>query len=157
MTKNKIKSASSLKKILSKRGKKKIVFTNGVFDILHAGHVQYLEKARSLGDALVVAVNSDASVKRLKGPTRPINGLKDRQQVLAALECVTYVISFGEDTPLKVITELMPNVLVKGADYKISQIVGAKEVLENGGQVKTLTFLKGRSTTNTIRKIGGHA
>lgn len=151
----KIVTADSLAKMLNKNRSKKIkvVFTNGVFDILHAGHVQYLQKARSLGDLLVVGINTDASVRRLKGPTRPINKLSDRMTVLAALGCVDYVVSFSTQTPLTLIKKIMPDILVKGADYTVDNIVGAKEVLAAGGSVKTITLLKGRSTTSIIERM----
>ncbi len=136
----------------------KIVFTNGCFDILHAGHVRYLQQARALGDRLVLGLNSDASVKRLKGESRPINMFADRQSVLAALACVDWVISFGDnaeenDTPLELIKKVAPHILVKGGDYQVETIVGAKEVLASGGEVIVLDFLEGRSTTNIIKKI----
>ena len=142
--------ATELRK-LQRRGLK-VVFTNGCFDILHKGHVSYLDRARRLGDVLVVAINSDASVSRLKGPDRPINGLRDRMEVMAALECVDFVVSFGEDTPLKTIVKLRPDVLVKGGDWKPAQIVGAHEVLSWGGKVRSLKFVDGRSTTRIIEK-----
>lgn len=135
------------------RTEKKLVFTNGVFDILHSGHTTYLNEARKLGDALIVAVNSDESVRRLKGPGRPIHSLKDRMLVLAALECVDYVTSFSESTPLKTILTVKPDVLVKGADYTLSNVVGATEVMSWGGSVKLIRFVKGKSTTNTLNKI----
>lgn len=135
------------------RTEKKLVFTNGVFDILHPGHTTYLNEARKLGDALIVAVNSDESVRRLKGPGRPIHSLKDRMLVLAALECVDYVTSFSESTPLKTILTVKPDVLVKGADYTLSNVVGATEVMSWGGSVKLIRFVKGKSTTNTLNKI----
>lgn len=137
------------------RSQKKLVFTNGVFDILHPGHTTYLNEARTLGDALVVAVNSDDSVRRLKGPGRPVHSLKDRMLVLAALESVDYVISFSESTPLETILAIRPNVLVKGADYQISQVVGAREVQSWGGSVKLIRFVEGKSTTRTLKKIRG--
>jgi D-beta-D-heptose 7-phosphate kinase / D-beta-D-heptose 1-phosphate adenosyltransferase len=129
---------------------KKIVFTNGVFDILHAGHVQYLEFSRKQGDLLVVGVNSDASVTRLKGPSRPVNKLPDRLAVLAALQCVDYVIPFESDTPADLIAALQPNVLVKGEDYAGKEVVGRDTVEKSGGQVILAPLLQGRSTTNTI-------
>lgn len=150
--KTKIHSPSSLKKLLKKK-KETVVFTNGCFDILHPGHVTYLEKAKHLGDRLVVALNTDASTRRLKGPTRPVNPLKDRATVMAALESVDYVTWFGEDTPLKLITQLEPNILVKGGDYQASNIVGAKEVKALGGKVKTIPFVKGKSTSSIIKKM----
>ncbi len=131
----------------------KIVFTNGVFDILHAGHVLYLAAARSMGDVLVVGLNADDSVTRLKGPTRPVNTEHDRAQVLAALRCVDHVVVFSEDTPLRLITTLMPDVLVKGGDYTRETIVGADVVEAHGGIVATIPLLEGRSTTNIITKV----
>lgn len=132
---------------------KKIVFTNGTFDILHLGHVTYLQKAKDAGDVLIVGVNSDASVKTYKGPDRPINPEKDRMQVLAALECVDYVVLFSEPTPLNLIMMARPHVLVKGADWKKSEIAGAKEVESWGGKVKLVPLVEGRSTTNVLKKI----
>lgn len=130
----------------------KVVFTNGVFDILHAGHVMYLAAARSMGDVLVVGLNADESVTRLKGPTRPVNTEHDRAQVLAALRCVDHVVLFTEDTPLRVIATLLPDVLVKGGDYTRDTIVGADVVEAHGGIVATIPLLEGRSTTNIIAK-----
>jgi D-beta-D-heptose 7-phosphate kinase/D-beta-D-heptose 1-phosphate adenosyltransferase len=152
MIREKIHTAESLARVLKKRGRKKVVFTNGCFDILHAGHVTYLEQARKLGDILVVALNSDASTKRLKGPKRPINALKDRAKVIAALESVSFVTSFSDDTPLKLIRKFKPDVLVKGGDYEIKKIVGYEDVVASGGVVKTLPFLEGRSTTRILEK-----
>lgn len=129
-----------------------IVFTNGVFDILHAGHVMYLEAARAMGDILVVGMNTDESVRRIKGPTRPVNVQEDRAFVLAALRCVDHVVLFDEDTPLILITTLMPDVLVKGGDYTRETIVGADVVEANGGIVATIPLLEGRSTTGIIAK-----
>jgi rfaE bifunctional protein nucleotidyltransferase chain/domain len=120
---------------------------------LHAGHVTYLERAKALGDILVVALNSDASTTRLKGPSRPINPLADRALVIAALESVDYVISFSEDTPLKLIQKILPDLLVKGGDYDPKKIVGYQEVTENGGSVKIIRFLEGRSTTAIAHRI----
>ena len=139
------------------RAGKGVVFTNGCFDILHFGHVSYLERARSLGDVLIVAVNSDASVRKLeKGPNRPINPLADRMSVVAALQSVTWVTSFREDTPLRLIKALRPNVLVKGGDWKPHQIVGGKEVIGWGGKVVSLKTIPGRSTTRTLEKAARH-
>lgn len=129
-----------------------IVFTNGVFDILHAGHVMYLEAARAMGDVLIVGMNTDESVRRIKGPTRPVNAQQDRALVLAALRCVDHVVLFDDDTPLNLITTIMPNVLVKGGDYTRDTIVGADEVEAGGGTVATIPLLDGRSTTNIIAK-----
>ncbi|MCK5720001.1 MAG: bifunctional D-glycero-beta-D-manno-heptose-7-phosphate kinase/D-glycero-beta-D-manno-heptose 1-phosphate adenylyltransferase HldE [Thiomargarita sp.] len=133
----------------------KIVMTNGCFDILHAGHIQYLTQARQLGDRLIVAVNTDNSVKQLKGQQRPINNLEQRMLVLNALECVDWVIAFNEETPKDLICQILPNILVKGDDYKISEIAGGECVQKNGGQVLTLELLNGCSTTNIINIIKG--
>lgn len=135
-----------------KRGEK-VVMTNGVFDILHAGHVSYLANARKLGDRLIVAVNSDASTKRLKGESRPVNPLEQRMIVLGALEAVDWVVSFEEDTPQRLIAGILPDLLVKGGDYKPEDIAGSEEVWANGGDVLVLNFEDGCSTTNIIKKI----
>lgn len=134
------------------RGKNKIVFTNGCFDLLHIGHVRYLQEARALGDVLVVGVNSDASVSRLKGPTRPIQNENDRAEILAALACVDFTVIFTEDTPLELIKRVRPNILTKGGDWKPEQIVGSDFVLASGGTVHSLQFVEGRSTTRIIEK-----
>lgn len=131
----------------------KIVMTNGCFDILHAGHVSYLEEAAALGDRLIVAVNTDASVTKLKGPGRPVNNASRRMAVLAGLSSVDWVVPFSEDTPRRLIARLLPDVLVKGGDYKLEAIAGAKEVMDNGGEVKVLSFEDGVSTTGIIDKI----
>lgn len=133
----------------------KVVFTNGCFDILHLGHIDYLEKASNFGDRLVVGVNSDESVAKLKGKERPINNENSRLRIMAALGFVDAVIKFGEETPLKLIEQLLPDVLVKGKDYKISNIIGADIVLENGGRVETIEFVKGYSTTGLVKRIKG--
>lgn len=130
-----------------------VVLTNGCFDILHAGHVTYLEEAKALGHRLIVAVNSDSSVAALKGPKRPINNIEHRMTVLAALNAVDWVIPFTEDTPEKLINTLLPDILVKGGDYQIEEIAGHKAVLQNGGKVKILCFKEGLSTSNMITKI----
>lgn len=135
-----------------KKGKR-IVFTNGCFDILHRGHVTYLNQARDLGDLLIVGINSDESVKRLKGPERPVNMLEDRAYVLSALKSVDYVIPFEEDTPLNLINLIMPDILVKGGDYTIDRIVGAQEVLAHGGRVEIIPFVPGKSTSAIIDTI----
>jgi rfaE bifunctional protein nucleotidyltransferase chain/domain len=133
-----------------------LVFTNGCFDILHRGHVTYLAQARALGASLIVGVNSDASVKRLgKGDERPINHQEDRMTVLAALEAVSLVTLFDEDTPLQLILDTHPDVLVKGGDWNINSIAGAKEVLAWGGQVHSIPFLHQRSTTGLVERIRG--
>ena len=129
----------------------RLFFTNGCFDILHPGHVSYLEHARQLGDKLIVAVNSDASVSRLKGPTRPINDLIHRMHVLAGLASVDWVVAFEEDTPARLIAELVPDVLVKGGDYKPEEIAGADTVVAAGGEVRVLNFEEGYSTTGIIK------
>ena len=134
---------------------KKIVFTNGCFDLLHPGHVDYLERAKALGDILVVGLNSDSSVRRLKGDERPINTEIDRARVLAGLWCVDFVIIFNEDTPYNLIKAIEPDVLVKGGDWPIEKIVGRDIVLARGGIVKSLNFLPGYSTTSLIDKIRG--
>ncbi len=131
----------------------RIVMTNGCFDILHAGHVAYLEEAKSLGDRLIVAVNDDGSVKRLKGDARPINALQDRLLVLAGLAAVDWVVAFSDDTPADLISAVLPDVLVKGGDYKPEEIVGAKDVLANGGEVRVLAFRDGHSTTRIINQM----
>ena len=130
----------------------KVVFTNGVFDILHRGHVEYLDFARQLGDALVVGLNTDASVRRLKGPTRPVNREEDRALVLAALAAVDAVVLFGEDTPQRLIGALLPDVLVKGADYRAEDVVGATEVTAAGGRVVLAPLVAGRSTSTILQR-----
>ena len=132
---------------------KKIVFTNGCFDLLHYGHIDYLSKAASLGDVLVVGLNTDASVSRIKGPSRPINNEQSRMQVMASLFFVSGVILFDEPTPINLITKIQPDVLVKGGDYKIEQIVGHEIVKANGGEVVVLDFVPGYSTTALEKKI----
>lgn len=130
-----------------------IVFTNGCFDILHAGHVDYLEKAAKLGEVLIVGINDDESVRRLKGDTRPINHLDNRIKVLCALEAIDFVVAFSEDTPIKLIKAVTPDILVKGGDYSIDNIVGAPYVIENGGEVKTIDFVIDTSTTSIIKNL----
>lgn len=130
-----------------------LVFTNGCFDILHAGHVALLRQARQLGDALVVAINSDASVRRLKGSTRPILSQDERAEILAALEMVTFVCVFDEDTPLETILRIRPDVLVKGADWGAGEIVGRAEVESWGGRVATIPLVAGKSTTGVIERV----
>lgn len=129
-----------------------VVFTNGCFDILHRGHVEYLAHAKSLGSRLVVGVNSDRSVKALKGPGRPINTLEDRAVVLAALASVDAVVEFDQDTPRELIAALRPDVLVKGGDYSADQVVGSKEVIESGGRVVIAPLVPGRSTTGLLQR-----
>ncbi|WP_350312698.1 bifunctional D-glycero-beta-D-manno-heptose-7-phosphate kinase/D-glycero-beta-D-manno-heptose 1-phosphate adenylyltransferase HldE [Dickeya fangzhongdai] len=149
MTEAQLKDAVALAR---QRGET-VVMTNGCFDILHAGHVSYLANARRLGDRLIVAVNSDDSTKRLKGPSRPINPLTQRMIVLGALEAVDWVVPFEEDTPQRLISEVLPDILVKGGDYKPEDIAGSKEVWANGGEVRVLNFEDGCSTTNIINTI----
>jgi D-glycero-beta-D-manno-heptose 1-phosphate adenylyltransferase len=131
----------------------KVVFTNGCFDILHAGHVRYLAAARELGDRLVVGLNSDASVRRLKGPQRPVAPELDRAEVLSALGAVNAVTLFDDDTPEALIGMLLPDILVKGADWPVEKIAGAKAVIAHGGSVLTVPLLEGRSTTGIIETI----
>jgi D-beta-D-heptose 7-phosphate kinase/D-beta-D-heptose 1-phosphate adenosyltransferase len=151
----KIKKRDALKLLLDdRRGRgKTIVFTNGCFDLLHVGHVKYLQKARQLGDLLVLGLNSDASIRRLKGPKRPLIGQEERAHILAALDCIDFVVIFDEDTPLELIAALRPHILVKGGDYTPEGVVG-KEIVESyGGRVELIQFVDGRSTTNIIDKI----
>ncbi|WP_340615918.1 bifunctional D-glycero-beta-D-manno-heptose-7-phosphate kinase/D-glycero-beta-D-manno-heptose 1-phosphate adenylyltransferase HldE [Xenorhabdus entomophaga] len=150
-----VMSEAQLKEVVAQarqRGER-IVMTNGCFDILHAGHVSYLSNARKLGDRLIVAVNSDASTKRLKGETRPVNPLEQRMIVLSALESVDWVVEFEEDTPQRLIAGILPDILVKGGDYKPEEIAGSEEVWAAGGEVKVLNFEDGISTTNIIKTI----
>jgi len=132
---------------------KRVVFTNGCFDLLHLGHVDYLEKARNLGDVLVVGLNTDDSVSRFKGPQRPIQDEVSRSRVMAALESVDMVVFFDEDTPLDLISALVPQILVKGSDYLAENIVGADVVKNAGGEVKTIDFVPGYSTTRIVERI----
>jgi D-beta-D-heptose 7-phosphate kinase/D-beta-D-heptose 1-phosphate adenosyltransferase len=132
---------------------KTIVFTNGCFDILHFGHVSYLSDAKDMGDKLIIAINTDDSIRRLKGEGRPINELDSRMVVLASMECVDMVIPFKEDTPLKLIEQIIPDILVKGADYKKEDIVGYDVVTKSGGKVETVDYLKGYSVTEMVKKI----
>ncbi|MBD64117.1 MAG: D-glycero-beta-D-manno-heptose 1-phosphate adenylyltransferase [Halobacteriovoraceae bacterium] len=147
-------SSPELEKFLNENKDKTIVFTNGCFDILHRGHVAYLNEARSLGDALIVGLNSDASVKRLKGESRPINSELDRKFVLENLKAVSFVEIFEEDTPYNLIQKVSPQCLVKGGDWKPEQIVGSDLVLASGGRVLSLNFVDGYSTTKIIEKSG---
>ena len=151
----KIKTKNQLKRILiSPRTKgKRIVFTNGCFELIHIGHIKCLTRARELGDILVVAINSDSSVRRLKGKMRPIVPAKDRMEIIAALGYVDYVVLFNEQTPEKLIKYLKPDILVKGADYKLGEIVGKQAVERYGGKVKTISLVKDKSTTGLIEKI----
>ncbi len=146
------KNAASICGGLRRKGKK-VVFTNGCFDILHSGHAVYLDKAAALGDFLVVGLNSDASVRRLKGKGRPVTPFKDRALLLTYLSPVDLVVGFGDDTPLKLIKIIRPDILTKGADYKISEIVGAAEVVGWGGKVKRIPLVKGKSTSSILAKL----
>jgi len=131
----------------------KLVFTNGCFDILHVGHLKYLQEARSLGSALFVAINSDNSVGKLKGDGRPVISQQNRAYMLAGLSCVDYVAIFDEETPLNLIKKINPDILVKGGDWQVSQIVGSEYVMSQGGEAKSLQFIDGQSTTEIIQKI----
>ena len=155
MTKQKIKSREDLKKIVKdlKKQNKIIVTTNGVFDILHLGHIKYLEKAKKLGDILIVALNSDSPVKQIKGPKRPINNQDVRAETLSALECVDYIVIFDEVDPVKILSEIKPNIHVKGGDYKITQIIEKDIVEKNNGKIILIPKIKGYSTTNLIKRI----
>jgi D-beta-D-heptose 7-phosphate kinase/D-beta-D-heptose 1-phosphate adenosyltransferase len=152
---SKIKNLDVLARIIAteKDHGKRIVFTNGCFDLLHAGHVKYLQKARSLGDLLVMGLNSDASVRRLKGEKRPLIGEDERAHILAALDCIDYVVLFDQDTPLELITILKPHILVKGGDYTAEAVVGREVVEAYGGRVELVPFVDGKSTTNIIERI----
>lgn len=139
--------------LVAERSNQKLVFTNGCFDLLHIGHIRYLEEAKKQGDLLFLGLNSDASVKRLKGETRPLQFEADRAEILSKLLMVDYVCIFEQDTPLELIKKIRPDVLVKGGDWTVDQIVGAKEVLSWGGEVKSLQFVQGKSTTRIVNKI----
>jgi rfaE bifunctional protein nucleotidyltransferase chain/domain len=157
--KSKIKDRAEIAKLVAdaRAQGKTVVFTNGCFDILHAGHVDYLEKARALGDMLVVAVNSDSSVRQIKGPKRPVICEEQRAAVLAGLGCVDFVVLFSEPAPAAIIRELLPNVLVKGADWPVDKIIGADTVLAAGGRVKRIEMLEGISTSQIIERIKKHS
>lgn len=132
---------------------KKVVFTNGCFDILHSGHIDYLSKSKKLGDILIVAVNSDSSIRRIKGDKRPIMNEGDRAFILSNLKPVDYVVLFDEDTPAEIINKIVPDILVKGADWEIAKIIGRDVVEKNGGEVKTITFVNDISTSKIIDTI----
>ncbi|MEG6550619.1 D-glycero-beta-D-manno-heptose 1-phosphate adenylyltransferase [Desulfocurvibacter africanus] len=150
----KLRSRSEIIAVLAPlRPVSSIVFTNGCYDILHPGHVDLLQRARSMGDVLVLGLNSDESVRRLKGPTRPVNRLAERAFVLAGLECVDYIVSFDEDTPLELIKAVQPKVLIKGGDWSVENIVGRDVVEAAGGSVHSLPLLPGYSTTGLIRRL----
>jgi rfaE bifunctional protein nucleotidyltransferase chain/domain len=152
---NKIKTVRELRPLLDilRSAGKKIVFTNGCFDLIHTGHTRYLSKAKSFGDLLIVAVNSDASVRGIKGEKRPINTVADRMETLAALESVDYVVLFHEPDPHRTIAELQPDVLVKGGDWPIEKIIGRDIVEARGGKVISVGYIEGASTTGIIEKI----
>jgi D-beta-D-heptose 7-phosphate kinase/D-beta-D-heptose 1-phosphate adenosyltransferase len=154
MTRGATPLPEALKRIAEWRAQgMRTVFTNGCFDLLHPGHVDYLERARALGDALIVGLNDDDSIRRLKGPARPINPLADRARMLMALRAVDMVIPFQEDTPLKLITAIRPDVLVKGGDYRPDDIVGADQARAAGGEVVVMPFIEGYSTSGLIARI----
>ncbi len=143
----------TLDQLATTRAGKKVVFTNGCFDLIHVGHLRYLNEARALGDLLVVGLNSDSSVKQLKGPSRPLLSEQERYEMLMNLKAIDHVILFSEETPIELIKAIQPEVLVKGGDYTIETIVGSDLVLAKGGEVKSLQFVDGYSTTNLIDKI----
>lgn len=154
-TVKKFKKPPELQKIREnlRRRKKKVVFTNGCFDLLHSGHVHLFQEAKKLGDVFIVAVNDDESVRRLKGKSRPIFTLEERLEILGAIEAIDYLTSFSEDTPQKVIAALLPDILVKGGDWKPEEVVGRREVEEAGGRVVIVPYLEGRSSSEVIDRI----
>lgn len=152
MTKSDLQSLLGLRKQWKEQGKT-VVFTNGCFDLLHPGHIDYLQKARHLGDLLIVGLNDDDSIRRLKGDSRPVNHLADRKTMLEALKSVDAVVAFSEDTPINLIEALLPDILVKGGDYQADDIVGAPEVRASGGRVEVIPFLDGYSSSTLIHKI----
>ncbi len=153
----KIESLDNLKNIVQelKKKNKSIVTTNGIFDILHIGHIRYLKQAKKLGDVLIIALNSDSSTKKIKGPKRPLNNEKDRAEALASLECVDYVAVFNENGPIKILEKVKPDVHVKGSDYKIDQIIEKYTVEKNNGKIILIPEIKGYSTTDLIKRIAG--
>jgi len=155
MTKQKIKTLEELKELVKniKKQNKIIITTNGVFDILHLGHIKYLQEAKKLGDVLIVAINSDDSVKQIKGPERPINSEQSRAEVLAALSFVDYIIIFNETDPVKILSEIKPTIHVKGGDYNIDEIIEKDIVEKNNGKIVLIPEIKGYSTTDLINKI----
>ena len=150
---DKIQTMDTIEQTLSSQRNKTIVFTNGCFDILHIGHIRYLKEAKAKGDILVLGLNSDASVKRLKGNDRPINNQKDRMDMLAEMEFIDYIVIFEDDTPLDLIKKVKPDILVKGGDYTPENIVGADFVKGRGGRVEVIPFVEGKSTTNIINTM----
>ena len=155
MTMGRLVSQRALRDLRNRfrRQGRKVVFTNGTFDIIHRGHVEYLTRARALGDVLIVGLNTDASIRRIKGEGRPVNPNRDRAAVLAGLAAVDYVCFFGDDTPERLIRSLVPDVLVKGADWKAGEIVGSDVVRAHGGVVRRIRLTPGRSTTGIIDRI----
>ncbi len=151
----KIESLDNLKNIVQelKKKNKSIVTTNGIFDILHIGHIRYLKQAKKLGDVLIIALNSDSSTKKIKGPKRPLNNEKDRAEALAALECVDYIAIFNEENPIKTLEKIKANIHVKGGDYKMDQIIEKSIVEKNKGKVVLIPEVKGYSTTDLINRI----
>src|SRR3989344_521712 len=151
---NKIKDLSEIKKLIEelKNQGKKIVFTNGCFDILHVGHIKLLNEAKSYGNILILGLNTDNSIKKIKGPNRPINNQNDRAEVLANLECIDYIVLFDEEKPINLIKEILPNIIVKGSDYKESEVVGVDIIKKHGGEIKLIKLLEGKSTTDIINK-----
>ncbi|MFC1546312.1 D-glycero-beta-D-manno-heptose 1-phosphate adenylyltransferase [bacterium] len=152
---NKLKNLKDMVPVLRKLQKKgyKVVFTNGCFDILHSGHILYLRKAKSLGDILVVGLNSDKSVKKIKGPLRPLFPQKERAEILSSLRTVDYIAFFNEDTPIKIIKKVKPDILAKGGDYELDEIVGRDFLKSIGRRTVRIPFIKSKSTTNIIKKI----
>ena len=152
---NCLKSLEEIKLIRSalKADNKKVVFTNGCFDIIHAGHIDYLNKAKALGDVLIVGLNTDDSVKRIKGDKRPIINQDERAEIISNIKPVDYVVFFDEDTPAELINKLVPDILIKGADWKIDEIAGGEAVIANGGEVKTIEFVNDQSTSQIIDLI----
>ncbi len=151
----KVQTLTNLLKIRARlrRQGKKVVFTNGCFDLIHGGHIELFKKAKSLGDVLIVALNTDASVRKIKGPSRPVFPLEERFEVLGAIEYIDYLTSFSEETPQKIIAALLPDVLVKGGDWPPDQVVGKKEVEAAGGRVVLVPYLKGHSSSSILKKI----
>ncbi len=152
---NCLKSLEEIKliRLALKADNKKVVFTNGCFDLIHAGHIDYLNKAKALGDVLIIGLNTDDSVKRIKGNKRPIINQNERAKIISNLKPVDYLVFFDEDTPAELINELVPDILIKGADWKIEEIVGGETVLANGGEVKTIEFTNDQSTSKIIDLI----
>ena len=147
-----LEEAVKIRKECRRKGKK-VVFTNGCFDIIHVGHIRLLKEASKLGDVLIIGLNSDDSVRKIKGPARPINSLSDRAEVLSSIRYVDYIIAFEEETPRRLISLLLPDVLVKGGDYRKDEIVGADVVEAEGGKVVTIPLVEGKSTTKLIERI----